>query len=119
MAKVESYVLIPNLSENYEKSLNPPKNTTICINLLHIYVQCNSMYSNLACFIRQKGEGLINQSWMAQYRAVGTYEEARTGSPLYFADLLTLSQSGPGERARFCTLKKLVPTKHFDIPAAL
>ena len=39
--QVETYVLIPNLSENYEKSLNPPKNTTICINLLHIYVQCN------------------------------------------------------------------------------
>ena len=52
------------------------------------------MYSNLACFIRRKGEGLINQSWMAQYRAVGTYEDARTDSPLYFANLLTLSQSG-------------------------
>ena len=82
--KLESYVLIPNLSENYEKSLHPPKNTTISINLLHIYVQCKGMYSNLACFIRQKGEGLINQSWMAQYRAAGTYEGLRTGSQSYF-----------------------------------
>ena len=45
---------------------------------------CKGMYSNLACFIRQKGEGLINQSWMAQNRAVGTYEGVRTGSHPYF-----------------------------------
>ena len=80
--------LIPKLSENYEKILNTPKNTTICINLLHIYVQCKCMYSNLACFIRQKGEGLINQSWMAQYRAAGTYEGVRTSPQPYFGRLL-------------------------------
>ena len=56
------------------------------------------MYSNLACFIRRKGEGLINQSWMAQYRAVGTYEGVRTGPQPYFgrfANPISIRGRGP------------------------
>ena len=79
---------------------------------------CKGMYSNLACFIRQKGEGLINQSWMAQNRAVGTYEGVKLVPIHILAYLLTLPQSwGEGQIMLF--KKKLVPNKNFDIPAAL